>query len=104
MVGMHIFIRSFYSSWYKLELKILLGVFEVAEHEYDTGFGPANTWCPGWWVFASSSGVFIHLGIIHSENYFYGFLRSLNPNMTSASIPEIPGAQNGGYAQLLRDL
>ena len=50
MVGMRIFFESFYSFWYKIERKLFLGVFEVAEHEYDIGFGPGNTWCPGWWV------------------------------------------------------
>ena len=57
------FFGIFYSSWYKLEEKLFLGFFEVAKHEYDIGFGPGNTWCPGWWVCTYSSGVFIHLGI-----------------------------------------
>ena len=104
MVGMPIFFGIFYLSWYKLERKLFLGIFEVAEHEYDIGFTPGNTWCPGRWVCASSSGGFIHLGINWSENYFWDFLRSPNMNMTSGSVPELPGAQDGGYAHLLREI
>ena len=63
MVGMHIIFRSFYLSWYKMEWKVFLGVFEVAENEYDISFGPGNTWCLGWRACVSSSRVFIHLGI-----------------------------------------
>ena len=37
--------------------------FEAHEHEYDIFFDPEKTWCRGWWVCASSSGVFIQLGI-----------------------------------------
>ena len=30
---------------YKLERKLFLRFYEVAEQEYDIGFGPRNTWC-----------------------------------------------------------
>ena len=39
MVDMRIFFGSFYSSWYEIDRKFFLGISEVAEHEYDIGFG-----------------------------------------------------------------
>ena len=53
MVGMHIFFGSFYLSWYKLERKLFLGVFEVAEHEYDIGLGPG--------IIGAQDGGYAHL-------------------------------------------
>ena len=62
MVDIRIFFVSFHSCWYKMEQKLFLGVFEVAEHEYDIGLGPGIIGAQdGGYVHLS--GVFIQLGI-----------------------------------------
>ena len=53
MVGMRIFFGSFYSSLYKIERKSYLGILEVAEHEYDIGFGPG--------IIGAQDGGYVHL-------------------------------------------
>ena len=100
---MRIFFVSFHLSWYEIERKLFLGIFEVAEHEYDIGFVPG--------IIGAQDGGYVYLFREFSFTFvqnrvkiiFEWFLRSPNTNMTSASVPEIPGDQDGGYAHLLRE-
>ena len=102
MVGMCFFFGSFYSSWFKIERKFFLGIFEVAEHEYDIGFVPG--------IIGAQDGGFVNLFREFSFTFvqnrvkiiFEWFLRSPITNMTSGSVREIPGVQDGGYAHLFR--
>ena len=52
--------------------QIIGGVFEVADHEYDIADCPRCTWCPGWHIPSSSSGVFLHIEAKSIESSYSG--------------------------------